>query len=43
MPCKTHDEYMNALAKGGHKPDEDKPGKKPKDRMSYHDEDYDKK
>ena len=42
MPCKTHDEYMNALAKG-HKPDEDKPGKKPKDRMSYHDEDDDKK
>ena len=43
MPCKTHDEYMNALAKGGHKPDEDKPGKKPKDRMGYHDEDEEDK
>ena len=43
MPCKTHEEYMNALAKGGHKPDEEKPGKKPKDRMGYHDEDDDKK
>lgn len=39
MPCKTHEDYMNALAKGGHKPNEDKPGKKPKDRMGYHDED----
>lgn len=39
MPCKTHDEYMSAIEKGGHKPDEEKPGKKPKDRMGYHDED----
>ena len=40
MPCKTHDDYMNALS---NKPDEEKPGKKPKDEMSYHDEDDDKK
>ena len=43
MPCGSHDAYEEAIAKGGHKPDEDKPGKKPKDRMGYHDDEEEDK
>ena len=44
MPCGSHAAYEEAMiAKGGHKPDEDKPGKKPKDRMGYHDDEEEDK
>ena len=43
MPCGSHAAYEEAIAKGGHKPDEDKPGKKPKDRMGYHDDEEEDK
>ena len=35
MPCGTHATYNEAVeeAKGGHKPDEEKPGDKPKDEL----------
>ena len=32
MPCKTHDDYMNALSKGGTNHDDEGPNK-PKDRI----------
>ena len=34
MPCGTHAAYNEAMKdKGGHKPDEEKPGKKPEDEL----------
>ena len=40
MPCGSHDAYTEAMEKDkGMKPEEDKPGKKPKDQMGHYDDD----